>query len=191
MMKQMIHVLTDFNLTSTPPIHSGWNYLVVWNNKWNVSWYKVSWWGVCTNVAIAFCRVMKRPAWAFPSAPSWTEQHHSWPNSRNHSSHTLWDHCATPMTPPASYLGDGWSPTQRQKSQRSQRMRTKMRRIRQKRTRPPAQKHHVSSSATQVVTQAWSGRYKKVGLNVWFVCFCTFISAVDSQFWLWNTDQKV
>lgn len=100
----------------------------------------------CSNVGQSLLRATRSRASGFPSAPSWTEQRHSWPNSRSRSSHTSWVRCATLTTPPASYPDDGWNPTQRMMSWRSGRTRKRMKRIRQRKTHPPVQKHHVSST---------------------------------------------
>lgn len=53
-------------------------------------------------------RAMKKQAWAFPSAHSWTALLPSWPNCRNLSSHTSWGLCALRTTLPHSCQDAGW-----------------------------------------------------------------------------------
>lgn len=143
----------------------------------------------CTNVGHGLRRAMRSPAWAFPSAPSWIERHHSWPNSRSRSSHTSWDHCATPTTQPASYLDDGWSPAPRQTSQRSWRMR-RTRRTLQRKTRPPAQKHRVSTMAENKVIDLKAVARNMPNLNV-LLCYCNLLSLYGFHYAVYCRTSKV
>lgn len=65
-------------------------------------------------------RAMKKQAWAFPSAHSWTDLLPSWPNCRNLSSHTSWGLCALRTTLPRSCRDVGWIHLRRRGKQKKE-----------------------------------------------------------------------
>lgn len=67
------------------------------------------------------CRATKKQPWAFPSARSWIALLLSWPNCRNHSSHTSWGPCALRTTPLPLCRGVGWIHRRRRGKQKTER----------------------------------------------------------------------
>lgn len=102
---------------------------------------------------------MKKPAWDFPSAPSWTALHLSSPNCRSHSSLTSWGRCAPPTTlllwcqDAGSIRPAPWQSQRRHRKNRTRRRKTQWRKIHpQDLTALVRQALHIDTHTAQTAT---------------------------------------